>query len=207
MESHARNMATDEALYEYQKDGEFKDWISLKAALKREKWDFVTVQQCSPLSGLPVTYEPYLTQLLSFVREHTPAARVVFHQTWAYETTAVHKEFVRYGCSSETMFCAICRASEAAAAAHGLSLLRTGEAIQALRRLPEFDPEQGGLALTRDGYHLSTDYECYAAGLWWGHFFTGRPFSALSTVSAGMNPLITRIKETLSALPQAALTA
>lgn len=207
LERHAQNAATNEALYEYQKDGERVETISLKAALEREPWDYVTVQQCSHLSGIPDTYEPYLTQLLAYIREHAPTARVVFHQTWAYEETSDHEGFVRYNRDQMTMFRAICRTSEGAAATHGLPLLRTGEAIQALRGLPGFDPGRGGRPLTRDGFHLSLDYGRYAAGLWWYHFFTGRPVTSVTAMPMGADPaLIARIRDTLAGLPQAAQT-
>jgi hypothetical protein len=45
----------------------------------------VTLQQASHLSFQYDTYTPYLSNLAAFVRQHAPTARIMIHQTWAYE--------------------------------------------------------------------------------------------------------------------------
>jgi len=47
-------------------------------------------------------------------------------------------------------------------------IIPTGSVIQKIRRtIDEFDYENGGLSLCRDGFHLSLDYGRYAAAATW----------------------------------------
>lgn len=52
--------------------------------LRSGTWDYVTLQQFSGDSDKPETYEPYSAQLIAAVREQSPTARIIVHQTWAY---------------------------------------------------------------------------------------------------------------------------
>ena len=72
------------------------------------------------------------------------------------------------------MYTAIVKASSRAASEHGLRIIGTGDTVQKVREIKEFDYGHGGLSLCRDGYHLSLDYGRYLAGLVWYKFFTGR---------------------------------
>lgn len=58
--------------------------LSLDALLKKEAWDFVTIQQVSYRSHDLDTYYPYARNLHRYIRERAPHARVVAHQIWAY---------------------------------------------------------------------------------------------------------------------------
>jgi len=57
---------------------------SLKFALKDHQWDIVTLQQLSSLSTEVSSYQPYLNDLIAFVKKHAPQAKIMMHQTWAY---------------------------------------------------------------------------------------------------------------------------
>ncbi len=58
--------------------------------------------------------------------------------------------------------------SEAAAASINAEMLLVGTVIQHLREhISEFDYNNGGLSLCRDGYHLSCDYGRYVAAATW----------------------------------------
>ena len=49
---HYRNMLSEEKVYDYIIDGIRSGLsVSLKEALLSDEWDYVTLQQCSPLSG------------------------------------------------------------------------------------------------------------------------------------------------------------
>jgi hypothetical protein len=58
--------------------------VSLKQLLLSEEWEYVTIQQASIKSFDIETYRPYAQQLVDYVHEYAPNARVVFHETWAY---------------------------------------------------------------------------------------------------------------------------
>lgn len=61
---------------------------SLKDLLSEGKWDVVTIQQASILSGDVETYRPYARKLYDYIKKIQPEAEVVFHQTWAYRSDA-----------------------------------------------------------------------------------------------------------------------
>ena len=52
LERHAENVRSGEEAYAYQKDAQMIEMISVTDALRREDWDYVTVQQVSGKSGL-----------------------------------------------------------------------------------------------------------------------------------------------------------
>jgi len=61
---------------------------SLRELLSDGKWNIVTIQQYSLLSGDVGTYIPYAQRLYAFIKKIQPDAEVVFHQTWAYRSDA-----------------------------------------------------------------------------------------------------------------------
>ena len=71
------------------------------------------------------------------------------------------------------MYRALSNAYESAAKKLGVPMIPTGKAVETARRCPEFDPQNGGLALTRDGFHLSYVYGRYLAAAVWYEMLTG----------------------------------
>lgn len=61
---------------------------SLGELLESEKWDVVTMQQYSLLSGDVATYRPYAQKLSDFIKARAPQAEIMLHQTWAYRSDA-----------------------------------------------------------------------------------------------------------------------
>lgn len=171
LETHWNNIVEARADYEWQKNGRMLKMMSINDALTKKKWDFVTVQQVSHFSGMAETYEPFLTNILEFIREKCPQAKIVFHRTWAYDDNSTHEGFVNYGRDRKRMLDAIIKTSNFYAEKHSLEVIPNGEAIEAARDLPEF---QGERNINRDGFHLSYDYGRYLAGLTMYGFFTGK---------------------------------
>ena len=195
LKRHVNCILTGEEEYQYQMDAKMLEMISIEAALKREEWDYVTVQQCSGYSGLPESYEPYLSQLIIYIKRFAPQAKIVFHRTWAYEPTSGHKHFPFYDCNTQTMHEKLCATSAAACEKHEIDMIKVGDAIHAIRNLPEFDVNNGGIAITRDGYHLSLNYGRYLAALVWLKFFTGVTPDKATFVPEDTTPeLIEKIK-------------
>lgn len=58
--------------------------LSLKQHLIAQPWDFVTIQQASIKSHDVATYRPFAKQLHDYIKQHSPKAEVLMHQTWAY---------------------------------------------------------------------------------------------------------------------------
>ncbi len=172
LERHAELLHTAEKAYDYQQHGEFLEKSSLAEALKREKWDYITVQQASGFSGLIDSYYPHLTELLAFIRARSDA-EIIFHQTWAYEKMSAHEHFVHYHGSQQEMEDKIEEVSLEVCRRENLRRIQSGNLFATLKETPLFDVDQGGESLHRDGFHasLETGRTVLAANLI--AFFTG----------------------------------
>lgn len=62
---------------------------SLRQLLSSQKWDIVTMQQYSLLSGDEATYQPFARNIYDLVKSYQPHAQIFVHQTWAYREDAV----------------------------------------------------------------------------------------------------------------------
>lgn len=198
LERHALNIKTGEVAYAYEEDAQKIGEISIGDALTREKWDFVTVQQVSGKSGKIETYEPFMGELMTFIKEKAPQATVVFHRTWQYEKGSHHGDFPSYGCDRDRMYECIVEATGEAARRYGLEIIGSGDAIHRAVELLEFDPEQGGVSMYRDGFHLGLTYGRYLAALVWFEFFTGRSAKDVTFAPEGTAPKLIEILKELA---------
>ena len=59
---------------------------TLEWCIEQESWDYIAFQQVSDYSGIVSSYEPYLTNLISYVKSRVsnPNAKYGFYMTWAY---------------------------------------------------------------------------------------------------------------------------
>lgn len=176
LETHWNNMNSGEAAYYLEQNAQnMERMINLEDALAMDAWDVITVQQASHYSGMPQTYVPYITELVAYVREKCPNAKVYFHQTWAYEIDSDHGGFVTYNCDQKEMYRRICDCAAMASRLIGADILPSGPVVQYLREnAPEFDYKNGALSLNRDGFHLSWEYGRYAAAATWYKVLTGK---------------------------------
>lgn len=174
LDMHAANIENDAAKYELQENGEKMQnaLVGVKEALISDKWDYITVQQVSGRSGVYESFYPYLGELLDYVRKYSDA-EIVLHETWSYEIGSGHPDFAIYNSDREQMARAIKETYEKVSAKENLRIIRVGEAVQNLRAKPSFDYKNGGLSLTRDGFHLSLSYGRLLAASVWCKFFTG----------------------------------
>ena len=174
LDMHAANIENDAAKYELQENGEKMQnaLVGVKEALISDKWDYITVQQVSGRSGVYESFYPYLGELLDYVRKYSDA-EIVLHETWSYEIGSRHPDFAIYNSDREQMAQAIKETYEKVSAKENLRIIRVGEAVQNLRAKPSFDYKNGGLSLTRDGFHLSLSYGRLLAASVWCKFFTG----------------------------------
>lgn len=173
LERHYNNMISHEAAYSYEMLGLRLFKISLNEALLQREWDVITLQQVSGNSGMPESFYPYLTELLSYIREKCPGAKIMLHRTWNYSRTSTHPHFVNYNSDCDVMWNAIKSTYDTISKREGLDIIPAGDVIKSLYTLPDFDPERGGVSLYRDGFHLSLDYGRYAAALTWSARLTG----------------------------------
>ncbi len=174
LETHFLNIETDVADYEYQVNGEFGGRMaSIREALEEGGWDAIITQQCSHDSGWIETYEPFLGELVQYFRRHAPEAKLYFHETWAYEHGAPHKNFPRYRRNQQEMYERLRHSYYTMAQKYDLELIPSGDIIQAVRALPPFDVPAGGRSLCRDGFHMSWCYGRYLLALIWAKYVAG----------------------------------
>lgn len=190
---HAENIKENRASYDFETDAVATRKISIKEALSLERWDVISIQQVSGDSGRIDTYEPYMGYVVNYLRENAPDARLVFHRTWSYEAGSTHPHFPLYGSDRDKMFAAIVEASTAMADKYGLEIIPSGDAVQAARKIPDFDVTRGGVSLHRDGFHLSLDYGRYLAGLVLYRFFTGKRAETVKYIPENSVPSVCEI--------------
>lgn len=190
LETHVNNVKEANAYYEYQKNGRKLKMTSINDALLKKKWNYVSIQQVSQLSGMPDSYEPYTEFLVNYIKEKCPKAKIVFHRTWAYSDDSTHGGFANYNWDRKTMYNAIVKTTSDVAEKYGLPIIPSGDAIEKGRDLPEFDVSSGGMSLNRDGFHLTLDYGRYLAGLTLYKFFTGNDVTKVEYEPEETDPAI-----------------
>lgn len=108
---------------------------NIPQALKADKWDIVTIQQASPKSPFPETYEPFAKNLIDTIRQYAPQAEIVVQQTWSY--TPYADFLARNKMTPKTMYTAVAAAYAKLAERYGLRIIPTGRAVDLYRdRLP-----------------------------------------------------------------------
>ena len=146
-------------------------------ALMKEDWDVITIQQSSAYSGVSSSYTgdgevSYLENVLSYLEQYEPDARIMWHMTWAYQSDYVSGNFDRYNADQMTMYNGILGAVEdnifpLVDEGRISGVIPSGTAIQNLRT------SYLGDTLTRDGFHMSFDRGRYTVGLTWYCMLTG----------------------------------
>ena len=182
LERHVKNARDNAPAYAYRKIGtdgkkREKGKMSLETVLADEDWDYVSLQQASPFSGMYETYEASLPELIEYVKARLPKkTKLMLHQTWAYASTSRHSGFKNYNCNQLTMYQAIADAVKKAAKANKIKIvIPSGTAIQNART------SFIGDHLNRDGYHLDVKIGRYTAACTWferifKHNVVGNPY-------------------------------
>ena len=142
-------------------------YVSLEEALLNRNWDVITIQQVSSLSGDYETYQPYLNELIAFVRRMSPKAKIAIHQTWAYAPESPRFGTTLNFTNPNEMYIALKDAySKAAADIKADFIIPSGELFQNLLN-------NGIEKLHRDCHHASLGLGRYALGLLWYRLLTG----------------------------------
>ena len=183
LERHVKNARDNAPAYAYRKIGtdgkkREKGKMSLEAVLADEDWDYVSLQQASPFSGMYETYEASLPELIEYVKVRLPKkTKLMLHQTWAYASTSKHSGFKNYNCNQLIMYQAIADAVKKAAKVNKIKIvIPSGTAIQNART------SFIGDHLNRDGYHLDVKIGRYTAACTWferifKHNVVGNPYT------------------------------
>ena len=157
----------------------------LQRIVEDEPWDIITFQQVSQEAGMPDTYEPYLGQLITYVKEHcsNPDVRFGLHQTWAYSWDSSHGGFKNYDRDQHKMYQAVVSAYNIARSRHQelQFIIPTGTAIQNART------SFIGDRLCRDGFHLDLTLGRLTAAYTWYYQLSGRPVARLNQLPANIS--------------------
>lgn len=158
LDTHLSNATNNANAYTYYYTNTNGTWSSkggqsIKTAVESDDWDFITLQQVSGYSGVSSSYSA-LNSLIGIVEPLNPSARLVWHMTWAYQSGSDHADFAKYNRDQMTMYNAIINAVQDNIVTNDKIeiIIPAGTAIQNVRT------SYIGDTLTRDGYHLSTDY-------------------------------------------------
>lgn len=164
---HYRNMLSEEREYTLEMNGESTGFqVSLKEALLNRDWDIVTVQQVSYQSPHYDSYQPFLKELASYVRRLVPKAKLVVHQTWAYEQGSEKLHNAGYTDCRDMLHGIKESYHKAAAEIDADYIIPSGEVFGAML-------ENGIEKMHRDTYHASLGLGRYALGLIWYKRLTG----------------------------------
>lgn len=168
LENHWFQYEHNLCFYEYELNGKNSGaYVSIDEVLDEEEWDIISLQQCSGLSGVEESYEPYLSRLIKAIKEKKPNSKLVLHETWAYDEGSLHEDFGRYELSQSVMYNQLHLAYKKMGDLYNLFIVPSGTLIQNLRGYEEFDSHQGGQSLCRDGFHLHGIYGRYAVACLW----------------------------------------
>ncbi|MDE6071891.1 MAG: DUF4886 domain-containing protein [Muribaculaceae bacterium] len=194
LERHVNNVRENKADYVYRKIGadgkrvEYKNRSVLDALLD-EPWDYVSMQQASPLSGKYDTYKDKLPELLSYIRKNSrKKVTPVLHQTWAYSQSSGHSGFKNYDRDQMKMYRAIVDANNKAARNNKIKVVvPCGTAVQNART------SFIGDNMNRDGYHLDLGVGRFTAACTWYEKLFGNDVTKNGYVPEGMNTDLAKV--------------
>ena len=173
IDRHLDNLKTGKADYAYRKivGGKKTDTMNsrLDSIIVNEPWDIITLQQSSPLSGKPASYQN-LGELKQMVLKlaTNPKVEIVWHLTWAYPQKTRSSVIRSFDNNQQTMYKAIVNTALEVLPTVGIErFIPTGITIQLAR-------EELGDCLNRDDIHLSLSLGRFAAACTWCEFLTGK---------------------------------
>ena len=170
LDRHFRNMKGDYRAYELYFNGQATGFnMSIKEALLSREWDIVTIQQASKKSFKKETYYPYAVELVEYIKELAPNAKIIMHETWAYADGS-ERLFKAVGSYNiDDMLDGVRDTYHAVTEELGLDgLIPSGETLGAVLK-------RGVPSVHRvDDSHASFGIGRYALGLLWYRMLTGK---------------------------------
>lgn len=139
--------------------------VLLSSIITDEKWDIVTFQQASTSADDASTFQPYLDNLIDYVKNNAenPDLKLGLNMTWAYAQGSTNLSNKGYATSND-MFKEITKTYQQIMSDVDFDiLLPTGTAIQNART--DNYLKNVGTDLTRDGAHLDKGIGRYVAAM------------------------------------------
>ena len=169
IEMHYRNMLGNKKDYGLEYNGHITGFnISLEDALLNREWDVITIQQLSTLSYRKVTYYPYIIKLIDYIKKYQPKAKLLLHQTWAYEDGSDRLiQWTGYN-TAKAMLAEIQKTYAEVAKSEGFDgIIPSGTLIDMML-------DRGVEKIHRDASHITRGLGRYALGLLWFRMLTGK---------------------------------
>ncbi len=159
----------NEGPYSLEYNGEFTGaYTSIRLALSRNEWDYVTIQQASHFSPYWNTYEPHLSVIADAVRLYAPKAKLLIHQTWAYADGSQRlTEELGYNNHYEMLAPIVECYKKAAEVVGADGIIPCGEVMMRAQEL-------GLPEVHRDTFHATLGAGRYMLGLMWYRCLTGK---------------------------------
>lgn len=155
-----------------------REGVSLKQALKDEKWDVVSLQTEGAQACRRETIDPGLGQLLKFVRKNAGrGVRVLYFQTWPYAHQST-THWMAFGHNNCDMYRLLAAVSREFSAKYGLDVIPVGTTVENLRS--SFS-QQGDVS---HADRLNRTMGSYAAAATFYEAVTGRDARELTDIYA-----------------------
>ena len=168
LEMHYRNMLGNKSAYELYFNGCGTGFhVSMEQALLERNWDVILLQQASPSSHKPESYEPYGMEIYDYVKTFQPKAKIMIQQTWAYEEGSDALARQGYKTAKE-MFANIEKSyQQFHETINSDGIIPSGKMLMELL-------DQGVEKVHRDTCHAGWGLGRYALGLLWFRMLTGK---------------------------------
>ena len=186
LERHWRNVAaaeTDATIrpYRFDRTADGRKVVengaaNITDALIMDKWDVVTIQQCSHFSWRPETYHPFGDSLVAKIRALAPQAKIVVQETWSYPPW--DRRLKDFGFDQKEMYSRLHASYAAFAKQYGLEVIPVGTAA-------EIVPERNRL-FTAPDFHFNGEGE-YLQGLVFAAHLFGVDVTKCPYVPANMD--------------------
>ena len=184
LDTHWSNMSNNTSAYDYYKTANgtwsTQNLYKLSTAIAEEEWDYITIQQASPKSGLTNSMGN-LDNILNWIDDNkvNPNAKILWHMTWAYDEVNQNSGYANYGNDQMKMYTSILENVNSKVLTHSLidGVIPAGTSIQNMRTSSLVAP---AALCEGDGYHLSANVGDYIAALTWYAYLSGDDVSALA---------------------------
>ena len=170
LEEHLQNAEADKKVYQYVKRDKNGNMVSLSGksvadGVLDERWDYISFQQQSWLSGQPDSYTPYIPKLVNYVKSKSQNSNTTYCilQTWAFADDYTYSDYDYYNNDQLTMHKALVDAANKARNLTNpqMTIIPAGTAIQNGRT------SSIGDKFCRDGYHLNMDIGRFTVACTW----------------------------------------
>ncbi len=172
LERHYNNLINNVSEYGFEYNGDKTGIkVSIEQAIDSDEWDIITLQQVSHLSVDYKTYQPFLNELVKYVRGKCPRAKLYIHQTWAYEKDSQPMLDLKEIASPDEMLALACDSYlKAVKEIRADGIIPCGRAMMKALEL-------GIERIHRDGFHATLGAGRYLLALCWLKALTGMDIS------------------------------